>query len=185
MGGCVVCPLKLGAILKGRSLATLRRLAGVRVRDLEAEVGRDLEAVAVLAFGLLDPPAPVPLCGDRERPPTAVFHVLVRLARQWAVVQVLEEEPVAGLLVPTPRAPIGRTRGATLCGLFNDHRGSIVTVDVIHERGSAGIDVSAEHLLFHMLVSCRQARCEDGPAERGAARLPRRLEWMEYSPRRT
>ncbi len=66
---------------------------------------------------------------------------------------------------PTPYAPIGRIRVGTLWGLLYDHRGSIVTVNVSHERGSAGIEVSVEHLLDHMQCLC--------PAGKRAARTGR------------
>jgi hypothetical protein len=62
---------------QGTLASSLRWLAGVY--ELEAEAGRDLNAApVVLEFGLLDPQALLPLCGDREPPLAAVFHVLVR-----------------------------------------------------------------------------------------------------------
>ncbi len=76
VGGCVVGPLRLGAILCSRDARSLRCSAGVR--DLEAEVGRrDLEAPGPFLWGLVcwahQPLFPSAVTANARSPPSSTY----------------------------------------------------------------------------------------------------------------
>jgi hypothetical protein len=72
-----------GSALYSRDARSLRYAAWLGSAILKRRSAGILKPPGA-CLGLLDPTALVPLCFDRERPLTAVFHVLVSLARQWA-----------------------------------------------------------------------------------------------------